>query len=160
MWQTPCPGLPYRPVMRTQGVKGAQRHYYRVGSHLNFQTVKNETFHSVPELSGTYRGSFDVKSISSMTSGDFSDVYKYSGMQALFVTGRALTFFCLKALGNIWKMTPLLCACAVVITLETQKCRKGHLAPPIVTFILITIDRNGSRRMKEGQIYKILPQIF
>ena len=92
MWQTPCPGLPYRPVMRTQGVKGAQRHYYRVGSHLNFQTVKNETFHSVPELSGTYRGSFDVKSISSMTSGDFSDVYKYSGMQALFVTGRALLF--------------------------------------------------------------------
>ena len=37
---------------------------------------------------------------------------------------RALIFFCLKALGKKWKMTPLLCACAVVITLETQKCRK------------------------------------
>ena len=30
--------------------------------------------------------SFDVKSISSMTSDDFSDVYKYSGLQALFIT--------------------------------------------------------------------------
>ena len=36
----------------------------------------------------------------------------------------ALIFFCLKALGKIWKMTQLLCACAVVITLEKQKCRK------------------------------------
>ena len=45
-----------------------QRHYYRVGSHLKFQTGQNETFQSVPELSGTYRSSFDVKSISSMTS--------------------------------------------------------------------------------------------
>ena len=41
---------------------------------------------SVPELSGIYRGSFDVKPISSMTSEDFSDVYKYRGLQALFVT--------------------------------------------------------------------------
>ena len=32
---------------------------------------------------------------------------------------RALIFFCLKALEKKWKMTPLLCACAVVITLET-----------------------------------------
>ena len=55
--------------------KGVQRHYYRVGSHLNFLTVQNETFQSVPELNGTYRSSFDVKSISSMTSEDFSDVY-------------------------------------------------------------------------------------
>ena len=36
---------------------------------------------------------------------------------------RALNFFCLKALGKIWRMTPLLCACAGVITLEMQKCR-------------------------------------
>ena len=45
---------------------------------------------------------------------------------------RALIFFCLKALGKKWKMTPLLCACAVVITLETQKCRKR--APRSVEF--------------------------
>ena len=63
-----------------------QRHYYRVGSHLKFQNVQNETFQSVPELSGTLRGSFDVLSISLFTSEDFSDVYKYSGLQALFVT--------------------------------------------------------------------------
>ena len=40
----------------------------------------------MPELSFTYRSSFDVKSIFSMTSEDFSDVYKYNGLQALFVT--------------------------------------------------------------------------
>ena len=45
---------------------------------------------------------------------------------------RALIFFCLKALGKKWKMTPLLCACAVVITLETPKCRKR--APRSVEF--------------------------
>ena len=45
---------------------------------------------------------------------------------------RALIFFCLKALGKKRKMTPLLCACAVVITLETQKCRKR--APRSVAF--------------------------
>ena len=60
----------------------------RLGSHLKFQTVRNETFQSVPEVSGTYRSSSDVKSTSSMTSEDFSEVYWHScsGLQALFVT--------------------------------------------------------------------------
>ena len=49
---------------------------------------------------------------------------------------RALIFFYLKALGKKWKMTPLLCACAVVITLETQKCRKR--APRSVEFNFFT----------------------
>ena len=53
---------------------------------LKFQTVQYETFQSVLEISGTYRSSSDVKSISSMTSEDFSEVYWYSGLQALFVT--------------------------------------------------------------------------
>ena len=58
-------------------------------------------------------------------------------------------------------MTSLLCACAVVITLETQKCRKGHLAPSNLTFLLVAIDKNGFRRMKEeGQIYKTLPDFY
>ena len=46
-------------------------------------------FQNVPELmiSGTYRSSFDVKSISCMTSkGYISDVDRYSCPQALFVT--------------------------------------------------------------------------
>ena len=34
-------------------------------------------------------------------------------------------------------------------SLETQKCQKGHLAPSNLTFLLIAIDRNGFRRMKE-----------
>ena len=67
---------------------------------------------------------------------------------------RALIFFVWKLLEKI-KMTPLLCACAVVITLETKNVEKGHLAPSNWTFWLIAIDRNGFRRMKEeGQIYK------
>ena len=45
---------------------------------------------------------------------------------------RSLIFYCLKALGKKWKMTPLLCACAAVITLETQKCQKR--APRSVEF--------------------------
>ena len=48
-----------------------------------------------------------------------------------------------------------------MITLETQKCRKR--APRFVefNFLLIAIDGNGFRRMKEeGLIYKGLPQIF
>ena len=54
---------------------------------------------------------------------------------------RALIFFCLKGLGKKWKMTPLLCACAVVITLETQKCRKR--APRSVEFnFFINCDRH------------------
>ena len=58
-------------------------------------------------------------------------------------------------------MTPLLYACAVVITLETQNVEKGHLAPSNLTFLLIEIDSNGFRRMKEeGLIYKNMPQIF
>ena len=80
----------------------------------------------------------------------------------LVIFGRKdVIFYCLKALRKIWKMTPLLCACAVVITLETQKCRKR--APLSVEFnFFISCDRHKRfRRMKEeGQIYKTLPQIF
>ena len=58
-------------------------------------------------------------------------------------------------------MTPLLCACAVVITLETQKCRKRAPRSVQFNFLLFDIDTNGFRRMKEeGLIYKNLPQIF
>ena len=47
------------------------------------------------------------------------------------------------------KNTPLLCACAVVITLETQLCRKRAPRSIKFNFLLIAIDRNGFRRMKE-----------
>ena len=44
---------------------------------------------------------------------------------------------------------------------DAKKVGKGHLAPSNLTFLLIAIDRNGFRRMKEeGQIHKTLPQIF
>ena len=57
-------------------------------------------------------------------------------------------------------MTLLLCASAVVITLETQKCRKK--APHSVEFNLFTnCDRNGFRRMKEeGSIKKAFVASF
>ena len=42
-----------------------------------------------------------------------------------------------------------------------KNVEKGHLAPSNLTFLLIAIDTNGFRRMKEeGLIYKTLPQIF
>ena len=42
-----------------------------------------------------------------------------------------------------------------------KNVEKGHLAPSNLTFLIIAIDSNGFRRMKEeGLIYKTLPQIF
>ena len=42
-----------------------------------------------------------------------------------------------------------------------KNVEKRHLASSNLTFLLITIDENGFRRMKEkGQIYKNLPQNF
>ena len=46
---------------------------------------------------------------------------------------------------------------------DVKRPRKGiSVAPSNLTFLLpvIAIDRKGFRRMKEGQIYKILPQMF
>ena len=58
---------------------------------------------------------------------------------------RALIFF-----GKKWKLTPLLCACAVVITLETQKCRKR--APRSVEFhFFINCDRHKRFSLNESR---------
>ena len=58
-------------------------------------------------------------------------------------------------------MTPLLCACAVVITLETQKCRKWAPRSVEFNFFIICDRQKRFRRAKEeGLIYKTLPQIF
>ena len=44
---------------------------------------------------------------------------------------------------------------------DAKMSKKGHLAPSNLTFLIIAIDTNGFRRMKEeGLIYKTLPQIF
>ena len=54
-----------------------------------------------------------------------SAVFKEGPLEAILVIfGRRALIFLFEALGKIWKMTPLLCACAVVITLETQKMSK------------------------------------
>ena len=58
-------------------------------------------------------------------------------------------------------MTPVLCACAVVITLETQKCRKR--APRSVEFnFFINCDRH--KRFSQNERRRValqrLPQIF
>ena len=44
----------------------------------------------------------------------------------LVIFGRSFLNVFVSNVLKICKMTPLLCACAVVITLETQKCRKRH----------------------------------
>ena len=46
------------------------------------------------------------------------------------------------------KMTPLLCACAVVITFETQKCRKK--APCFVEFNFLTT-HNRRKRFSQNE---------
>ena len=53
----------------------------------------------------------------------------------------------LKALEKIWNITPLLCACAVVITLETQKCRKG--APRFIE--LFFLNRHRQKWLSQTQ---------
>ena len=74
---------------------------------------------------------------------------------------RALIFFCLNALGKIWKMTPLFAHAQCWSPWRRKNVKNGHLAPSNLTFLLIAINRNGFRRMKEeGQIYKTLPQNF
>ena len=51
-------------------------------------------------------------------------------------------------------MTPFLCAFAVVIILETKKCRKRHLSPSNISLQRIATNRNGFRRTNEGHINK------
>ena len=58
----------------------------------------------------------------------------------LVIFGCRALIFLFESSWKKWKMTPLLCACAVVITLETQKCRKR--APRSVEFnFFINCDR-------------------
>ena len=75
---------------------------------------------------------------------------------------RALIFFCLKALWKIWKMKPLLCACAVVITLKTQKCRKR--APRSVKFnVFINCDtqkRFSQNERKRADVQNVASDFF
>ena len=70
----------------------------------------------------------------------FDVVLRQDTLEAILVIfgRRALIFFfCLKALEKKWKMTPLLCACTVAITLETQKCRKRALRSVEFNFFII-----------------------
>ena len=74
---------------------------------------------------------------------------------------RALIFFCLKALGKNKKWRHFGAHAQWSSPWRRKNVEKGHLAPSNLTFLLIAIDTNGFRRMKEeGQIYKTLPQIF
>ena len=67
----------------------------------------------------------------------------------LAIFGRSfLNLFCWKGLGKIWKLTPLLCTCAVASTLETQKCRKK--APCFVEFNFFT-NRNRRKQFSQNE---------
>ena len=58
-------------------------------------------------------------------------------------------------------MTPLLCACAVVITLETQKCRKRPGAPRSVEFnFFINCDRIPVYYRKRGSASYIVREVL
>ena len=74
---------------------------------------------------------------------------------------RALIFFCLKALGKNEKWRHFCAHAQWWSPWRRKNVEKGHLAPSNLTFLIIAIDTNGFRRMKEeGLIYKTLPQIF
>ena len=70
-------------------------------------------------------------------------------------------FFCLKALGKNEKWHPFCAQAQWGSPRRHQNVGKRHLASSNLTFLLIAIDRNEFRRMKEeGLIYQMLPQIF
>ena len=74
---------------------------------------------------------------------------------------RALIFFCLKALGKNEKWHHFCAHAQWWSPWRRKNVEKGHLAPSNLTFLLIVIDRNGFRRLKEeGLVYKTLPEIF
>ena len=74
---------------------------------------------------------------------------------------RALTFFVWKLLEKYEKGHHFCVHVQWWSPWRRKNVEKGHLAPWNLTFLLIAIDRNGFRRMKEeGLIYKTVPQIF
>ena len=56
------------------------------GATLIFKLSKMKLFRASQSSVVHFESSFDVKSISSITREDFSNVFKCSGLQALFVT--------------------------------------------------------------------------
>ena len=81
----------------------------------------------------------------------------------LVISGlRALIFFVWKLLKKKWKMTPLLCACAVVITFETQKCWKR--APRSVEFnFFINCDRHkrfSQNERRRADVHNVASEFF
>ena len=80
-------------------------------------------------------------------SAEEEGVLRQDPLEAILVIfGRRALIFLLESSWKKWKITPLLCACAVVITLETQKCRKR--APRSVEFNFFI---NGDRQKRFSQ---------
>ena len=75
----------------------------------------------------------------------------------LVIFGRSFLNFFFERSWKNKKMIPLLCACAVVITLETQKCRKW--APRFVEFNFFT-NRNRRKRLSQNERRRAYQQQF
>ena len=132
-------------------------------SSLSFDiSIKN----SIPKWSSDIQGLFCAK-IRKMAqeSNDLSTLpLRQDPLEAILVIfgRRALIFF------FVWKVLEKnekwhhFCAHGQWWSPWRRKnVEKEHLAPSNLTFLLIAIDRNGFRRLKEeGLIYKTLPQIF
>ena len=80
-----------------------------------------------------------------MPADDLISIREHHGQVSVFETWRRSLDLPNGAWGLwIWKMTPFLCACTVVITLETQKCWKK--APRFIEFNFFTNhNRNRTR---------------
>ena len=68
---------------------------------------------------------------------------------------RTLIFFLFESSWKKWKSHSFCAHAQWWSPWRRKNVEKGHLAPSTLTFLLIAIDTNGFRRMKEeGQIYK------
>ena len=80
---------------------------------------------------------------------NFRNEFKPGPLEAISVIfSRRALIFLFESSWTKWKMTPLLCAFAVVITLETQKCQKG--APCSVEFNFF-IKCNRQKRFPQNE---------
>ena len=108
-------------------------------TNFSFEFFFYEIFTEDASLSLRYRSAKKSKMTKNSNQGGVLEA-----ILVIFVRRALIFFFFLKALGKKWKMTPILCACTVVITLDwlgdAKNVAKGHLAPSNLTF-LINCDR-------------------
>ena len=142
------------------------------GATLNFKLLKMKLHRaSQSSVTGTYRSSFDVKPISSMTSEDFSEVYWYSCLQALFVTvlQTSVNFVCKNSCKNSFLLGYFDCflsnhtvgCCNIGFSSLSSKRRENFCFPSISLTFSCTFLRDCSCfDATLGQFFTLRPPNF